>query len=106
MRIPRTRGLLSFFCSSFLLLPRFFFPTCCFIFCVAVLRLNLLVYVCTYFDTLFSYGNNNKTHVCQPMITLNVFKLNFEYICDKQLNEMNYDGLNEEYFRIHLYEYL
>jgi len=35
-----------------------------------------------------------------------MFKLNTEYIFDKQLNEMKYDELNEKYFRIHVYEYL
>jgi len=40
------------------------------------------------FSTLFPFGDNDKIHVCWPMITSNMWKLNIKYVFDTKLNQI------------------
>ena len=51
--------------------------------------------------TLYSYGDNNKIHVCRTMIMSSTSKLHITYVSDKKMKNQ----INAKYIRIHVYEY-
>jgi len=60
-----------FFFFSLLLFPLVFFPCFCVLFCFCYFC--VCISVCTYVASLYPYGDNNKIHVCRPIITSSIY---------------------------------